>query len=141
MFLVERLIAAAAIFLAANFSMAYINPSAGGAGGGLIFPFATDAPTRWIFGSLQTGPLALLVPTMIALACVSVLALFLAFLATFGLWVPDHMWRQLVLVGVACLVVLLVLHPTVWIALPSAVCAGLAWVAWTSVWTPAAVAA
>ena len=141
MFVIERLIAAAAIFVAANFSMAYINPSAGGVGGSLIFPFATDAPTRWIFGSLDNGPLALLVPTMIALAGVSVLALFLAFLATLGLWVPEHMWRQLVLVGVACLAVLLVLHPTVWIAAPLAVCTGLAWVAWTSVWTPAAVAA
>ena len=140
MLLIERLIAAAAIFVAANFSMAYINPSAGGVGGNLIFPFATDAPTRWIFGSLDNGPLALLVPTMIALAGVSVLALFLAFLATLGLWVPDHMWRQLILVGVACLAVLLVLHPTVWIALPMAVCAGLAWMSWTSVWTPAAVA-
>ena len=140
MLVIERLIAATVIFVAANFSMAYINPSAGGAGGGLIFPFAADAPTRWIFGSLDNGPLALLVPTMIVLACVSVLALFLAFLATLGLWVPDHMWRPLVLVGVACLAVLLVLHPTVWIALPLAVCAGLAWVAWTSVWTPAAVA-
>ena len=140
MIAIERLIAAAAIFITANFAMAYLNPSAGGAGGNLIFPFATDAPTRWIFGSLNSGPLVLLVPTMIALAGVAVLALFLAFLATLGLWVPDHLWRQLVFVGVACLAVLLVLHPTVWIALPLAVCAGLAWVAWTSVWTPAAVA-
>lgn len=135
--LIERLIAATAIFVAANFAMAYINPSAGGAGGSLIFPFATDAPTRWIFGSLDGG-LALLVPTMIALAGIAVLALFLAFLATFGLWVPSQMWRPLVLVGVACLAVLLVLHPTIWIALPLAVCVGLAWVAWTSAWTPAA---
>jgi hypothetical protein len=136
MSLIERVIAAGAIFVAANFAMSYINPSAGGVGGGVIFPFATDAPTRWLFGSLDNGPLALLIPTMIGLACVAVLAFFLAFLATLGLWVPSQIWRQLVLVGVACLAILLILHPTIYIALPLAVCAGLAWVAWASIWTP-----
>ena len=47
MFVVERLIASAALFVAAHFVMGYIIPTAGGSGGALIFPFATDAPTRW----------------------------------------------------------------------------------------------
>ena len=135
---IERLIVATALFLAAHFSMGYLNPSAGGSGGALIFPFATDAPTRWVFGSLEQGPLALLVPIMIGLAGVAVLTFFLAFLATFGLWVPADLWRPLVLVGVGCSATLLVLHPSVWIALPLALNAGLAWVAWASVWTPSA---
>jgi hypothetical protein len=39
---------------------------------------------------------------------------------------------------VACSVTLLVLHPSVWVLLPLALNAGLAWVAWTSAWTPSA---
>ncbi len=137
MLLVERLIAATAVFVAAHFAMGFINASAGGSDGSLLFPFATNAPTRWVFGSLD-GMLALLVPVMIGLAGVAVLAFFLAFFAALGLWVPANLWRPLVLVGVACSAALLVLHPSVFAALPLALNAGLAWVAWTSAWTPAA---
>ncbi len=136
MSIVERLIASAALFAAAHFAMGYIIPTAGGIGGALIFPFATDAPTRWAFGNLEGGPLVLLIPIMIGLAGIAVLAFFLAILATFGLWVPADLWRPLVLVGVASSATLLILHPSVWIALPLALNAGLAWVAWTSAWTP-----
>lgn len=135
--LLERLIAATAVFVAAHFAMGFINSSAGGSGGSLLFPFATDAPTRWVFGGLD-GMLGLLVPVMIGLAGVAVLAFFLAFLSALGLWVPATLWRPLVLVGAACSAVLLVLHPSVYAALPLALDGGLAWVAWTSAWTPAA---
>jgi hypothetical protein len=138
MFLIERLFAASALVAAAHFAMGYVNPSAGGSGGALIFPFASDAPTRWAFGSLDGGPLVLLVPLMIGLAGVAVLAFFLAFLATLGLWVPTNLWRPLVIVGVACSATLLVLHPSVWVVLPLLLDAALAWVALTSAWTPTA---
>jgi hypothetical protein len=81
--------------------------------------------------------LGLLVPVMIGLAAIAVLTFFLAFFAALGLWVPADLWRPLVLVGVACSVALLVLHPSVYAALPLVLNAGLAWVAWTSAWTPA----
>jgi hypothetical protein len=138
MFVVERLIAAAALFVAAHFAMGYVNSSAGGSGGALIFPFATDAPSRWAFGALDGGPFVLLIPVMIGLAGIAVLAFFLGVLATFGALVPANLWRPLVLIGVACSVTLLVLHPSVWVLLPLALNAGLAWVAWTSAWTPSA---
>ena len=137
MFAIERLAAAAAVFIAAHFAMGFINSSAGGTGGSVLFPFATDAPTRWVFGSLD-GMLGLVTPVMIGLAGIAVLAFFLAFLAALGLWVPASMWQPLVLVGVGCSAVLLVLHPSIYIALPLALNAGLAWVAWTSAWTPVA---
>ena len=136
MSVIERLVAGAAVFVAAHFAMGYINSSAGGSGGALIFPFASNAGSRWVFGSLDGGPLVLLIPLMIGLAGVAVLALFLGFLATFGLWVPMNLWRPLIVVGVACSTVLLVTHPSIWIVLPLALNAGLAWVAWTSAWTP-----
>ncbi len=136
MLIVERLIAALALFAAAHFSMGYINSSAGGAGGNLLFPFATSAPSRWLFGSLEQSPLVLLVPIMIGLAGVAVLSFFLAFLATVGLWVPGDWWRPLVLIGTASSAILLLLHPSVWIVIPLALDAALAWVAWTSTWTP-----
>jgi hypothetical protein len=50
---IERILAAAAVFVAAHFAMGFINSSAGGTGGSLLFPFATDAATRWAFGSLD----------------------------------------------------------------------------------------
>jgi hypothetical protein len=118
--------------------MGYVNSSAGGSGGALIFPFATDAPTRWAFGSLEGGPLVLLIPILIGLAGIAILAFFLAILATLGLWVPANLWRPLVLVGVACSATVLLLHPSVWVVLPLALDAALAWVALTSAWTPAA---
>jgi hypothetical protein len=138
MFIIERLIAAAALFVAAHLAMGYVNSSAGGSGGALIFPFATDAPSRWAFGALDGGPFVLLIPVMIGLAGIAVLAFFLGVLATFGLLVPTTLWRPLVLIGVVCSVTLLVLHPSVWVLLPLALNAGLAWVAWTSAWTPSA---
>ena len=137
MLIVERLIAALALFVAAHFAMGFINSSAGGSGGSLLFPYATDAPTRWVFGSLD-GMLGLLVPVMIGLAGIAVLAFSLALVATFGLWVPANLWQPLVLMGAACSMVLLVLHPSVYAMLPLALDAGLVWVAWTSFWTPAA---
>jgi hypothetical protein len=79
--------------------------------------------------------LGLLAPVMITLAGIAVLAFFLAFFAALALWVPAQMWQPLVLVGVACSVVLLVLHPSVYAVLPLVLNAGLAWVAWTSAWT------
>ena len=136
MLVIERLIAAAALFVGAHFAMGYINPSAGGSGGALLFPFASDAPTRWPFGSLDGGPLALLIPVMIGLAGIAVLSFSLGFLATFGLWVPADLWRPLVLIGAACSATILLLHPSVWILVPLALDAGLAWIAWTSAWTP-----
>jgi hypothetical protein len=136
MFVIERLIAAFAVFAAAHVAMGYINPSAGGAGGSMLFPFATDAPTRWAFGGLDGGPLAFLVPVMIGLAAIAVLAFFLAFFSSLGVMVPTDLWRTLVLIGVACSVTLLVLHPSIWIALPVALNAALAWIAWTSMWSP-----
>jgi hypothetical protein len=137
MLAIERILAAAAVFVAAHFAMGFINSSAGGAGGSLLFPFPTDAPTRWVFGSLD-GMLGLLSPVMIGLAGIAVLTFFLAFFSSLGLWVPADMWRPLVLIGVLCSVALLVLHPSIYAALPLALNAGLAWVAWTSSWTPAA---
>ena len=53
MLLVERLIAAAAVFVAAHFAMGYINSSAGGTGWLTALPVRDDAPTRWVFGSLD----------------------------------------------------------------------------------------
>ncbi len=117
--------------------MGFINASAGGSGGSLLFPFATNAPTRWVFGSLD-GMLGLLVPLMIGLAAIAVLTFVVAFFAALGLWVPANLWRPLVLVGVTCSIALLVLHPSVYAALPLGLNAGLAWVAWTAAWTPAA---
>ena len=138
MVVIERLAASALIFVAAHFAMGFINPSAGGRGGALLFPFPSNAGSRWVFGSLDGGPLVLLIPLMIGLAGIAVLAVVLGFLATFGLWVPTNLWRPLILIGVAASTVLLITHPSVWIALPLALNAGLAWVAWTSAWTPAA---
>jgi hypothetical protein len=138
MLVVERLIAAAALFVAAHFAMGYLNPSAGGSGGALLFPFAADAPTRWAFGGLDGGPFVLLIPVMIGLAGVAVLAFALGVMATFGVLVPATLWRPLVLLGVACSVTLLVLHPSVWVLLPLALSGGLAWVASTEAWTPSA---
>jgi hypothetical protein len=60
----------------------------------------------------------------------------LAVLATLGLCVPTNLWRPLVLTGVACCATVLLAHPSVWVVLPLALDAGLAWVAWTAAWTP-----
>ena len=95
MFVIERLAASAAIFAAAHFAMGFINSSAGGSGGSLLFPFATNVPSRWVFGALD-GMLGLLVPMMIGLAAIAVLTFFLAFFAALGIWVPANLWRPLV---------------------------------------------
>jgi hypothetical protein len=137
MLTIERVLASIAIFIAAHFAMGYINSSAGGSGGSLLFPFAIDAPTRWVFGSLD-GMLGLVSPVMIALAGIAVLAFFLAFFASLGLWVPAGLWQPLVLIGAACSVVLLILHPSIYAAFPLALNIALAWFAWTAAWTPAA---
>jgi len=136
MFVIERLFAAVAVFVAAHFAMGFINSSAGGAGGNLLFPYATDAPSRWVFGSLD-AMLGLLVPVMIGLAGIAVLTFFLAFLATVGLWVPADLWRPLILLGAVCSIALLVMQTSVYAVLPLALKERLAWVAWTSAWTPA----
>lgn len=136
MAVIERLVIAGALFAAAHFAMGYINPSAGGTGGAPLFPYPTTAASTWAFGSLDHGPLVLLIPIMIGLAGIAVLAFFMAFLATFGLWVAPDLWRPLVLVGAACSTTLLILHPSVWVVIPLALNAALAWVAWTSAWTP-----
>ncbi len=140
MLIVERLIAAVAIVAAAHFSMGFINSSAGGSGGALLFPFPTNSASQWVFGSLDRGMLGLLIPVMIGLAGIAVLGFILAFLATFGLWVPADLWRPLVLVAATCSAILLVLHPSVWVVIPLTLDAALLWVAWTSAWTPAVAA-
>lgn len=136
--IVERLVAAVAIVAAAHFSMGFINSSAGGSGGALLFPFPANSGSQWLFGSLERGPLAMLIPVMVGLAGIAVLGFFLAFLATFGLWVPADLWRPLVLVASVCSAILLVLHPSIWIVIPLALDLALLWVAWSSAWTPAA---
>ena len=139
MLTIERIVAATAVFIAAHFAMGFINSSAGGIGGSLLFPFATDAPSHWAFGRLD-GMLGLLAPVMIGLAGIAVLAFFLAFFASLGWWVPANLWRPLVLIGAASSVALFVLHPSMYAALPLALNAGLAWVAWSAVWSPSATA-
>jgi hypothetical protein len=74
MCVIERLIAATALFVGAHFAMGYLNPSAGGSGGALIFPFASNAGSSWAFGALDGGPFVLLIPIMIGLAGIAVLA-------------------------------------------------------------------
>ncbi len=46
MLAVGQIVAAAAVFVATHFAMGFINSSAGGSGGSLLFPSATT-PTRW----------------------------------------------------------------------------------------------
>ena len=138
--IVERLVVGLALFTAAHFSMGYINPSAGGSGGAVLFPYATDAPTRWLFGTLDGSPFAVMIPILIGLAGVAVLAFFLALLATFHLWISPELWRPLVLIGAASSAILLVLHPSIYVVAPLALDSALAWVAWTSAWTPEATA-
>jgi len=140
MLIVERVAAALALFAAAHFSMGFINSSPGGSGGSLLFPFSTSSASTWVFGSLDRGVAALLIPVMIGLAGLAVLAFFLAFLATFGLWVPTDLWPRLVLIGAICSAAVLVLHPSIWIVIPLALDVVLLWVAWTEAWTPVAPA-
>ena len=135
--MLERLLAAAGLFVAANFCMSYIIPAQAGEVGWLIFPFGrADAINTWTFGRIDGFPLVL----MIGLAGVAVLAFFGAFLATFGWWVSSDWWRPLVLVATICSAILFVLHLGPWAIIPLALDAVLFWVAWTSWWAPAAPA-
>ena len=132
--MVERLAAAAGLFVAANFCLSYIIPAPAGDFGWLIFPFGrVDAVKSWTFGQIEGFPLVL----MLGLAGIAVLAFAGAFLATFGWWLPSDMWRPLVLVGTVCSALLFVLHLGPWAIAPLALDAVLFWVAWMSVWTPA----
>jgi hypothetical protein len=131
--MVERLAAAAGLFVAANFCMSYIIPAPAGAFGWLIFPFGgVDAPKTWTFGEIDGFPLVL----MLGLAGIAVLAFAGAFLATFGWWVQPDLWRPLVLVGAVCSGLLFVLHLGPWAVIPLGLNIILFWVAWASVWAP-----
>ena len=132
--MLERVVVAAGIFLAANFCMSYIIPAPAASPAWVIFPFGrVDAQANWTFGRIEGLPLVL----MLALAGAAVLAFIGAFLATFGLWVSADWWRTLVLVGAGCSAILFLLHLGPWAILPLALDALLLWVAWASLWTPA----
>jgi hypothetical protein len=134
--MIERLLAAAGIFVAANFCMSYIIPAPAGDVGWVAFPFGrTDATTTWTFGRLDGSPLVL----MLAVAGLAVLAFIGAFLATFGWWVPTDLWRPLVMIGTTLSAILFLLHLGPWAIAPLALDAVLFWVAWSEAWTPASV--
>lgn len=133
--MLERVLAAAAIFVAANFSMSYIIPAPVSAPGWLIFPSGRpDALATWTFGRIDGFPLVL----MLGLAGLSVLAFIGAFLATFGLWLSADLWRPLVIAGAGLSALLFVLHLGPWAVAPLLLDAVLLWIAWTAAWTPAA---
>ena len=135
--MLERLLVAAGLFVAANFCLSYIIPAPVGDPGWLIFPFGrADATTTWTFGHLDGFGLVL----MLGLAGFAVLAFIGAFLATFGVWVPSDLWRPLVLLGTACSALLFVLHLGPWAIVPLVLDGVLFWVAWTSAWSPAVTA-
>lgn len=130
-----RLMAAAAVFVAANFCMSYIIPAPAGDLGWVVFPFGrTDSLTTWTFGRIDGFPLVL----MLALAGFAVLAFTGAFLATFGWWLSPELWRPLVAVGAGLSAVLFLLHLGPWSVAPLALDALLLWIAWTGSWTPVA---
>jgi hypothetical protein len=133
--MVERVLVAAAIFLAANFCMSYIIPAPATSPAWILFPFGrTDAQATWTFGRVEGLPLAL----MLGLAALAVLAFIGAFLATFDLWVSADWWRTLVLAGAGASALLFVLHLGPWAIAPLALDVGLLWLAWSSTWTPVA---
>jgi hypothetical protein len=135
--MLDRLLVAAGLFVAANFCMSYIIPAPVGEPGWLLFPFGrADAITTWTFGPIDGFPLVL----MLGLAGVGVLAFGGAFLGTIGLWVSGDLWRPLVLVGSAGSAILFALHLGPWAILPLALDAVLFWVAWSSAWAPTASA-
>ena len=103
----------------------------------LAAPLPVAVAIASLLGEWRYLLFGLLSPVMIGLAGIAVLTFFLAFFSSLGFWVPADMWRPLVLIGVICSVTLLVLHPSIYAALPLALNAGLAWIAWTSAWTPA----
>lgn len=131
--MIERLLIAAGLFVAANFCVSYIIPAPAGEYGWLIFPFGrVDATRTWTFGQIDGFPLVV----MIGLAGIAVLAFAGAFLATLGWWVPSELWRPLVLAGTICSALLFVLHLGPWAIAPLALDVALFWVAWTSTWNP-----
>ena len=132
--MIERLLIAVGLFVAANFCMSYIIPAPAGEFGWLIFPFGrVDAVKTWTFGQIDGFPSVL----MIGLAGIAVLAFAGAFLATFGWFVPRELWRPLVLAATICSGVLFVLHLGPWAIVPLGLDVVLFWVAWTSAWSPA----
>jgi hypothetical protein len=133
--LFERLLAAAGIFLAANFCMSYIVPAPAGWPAWLLFPFGrTDAVNTWTFGRIDGFGLVL----MLGLAGVAVLSFIGAFLATFGWWLSADWWPTLVLVGAGCSAALFLLHLGPWAIAPLILDAVLLWIAWAGVWLPEA---
>ena len=132
--MLDRLLIAFALFVAANFCMSYIIPAPAGDVGWVIFPFGrVDAIKTWTFGAIDGLPLVF----MLGLAAIAVLAFIGAFLATFGWWVVADLWRPLVIVGTICSATLFILHLGLWAVIPLALDAALFWVAWTSAWSPA----
>jgi hypothetical protein len=128
-----ELLAAAGIFVAANFCMSYIIPAPAGDLGWVIFPFGrTDATATWTFGRIDGIPLVV----MLGLAGFAVLAFIGAFLATLGWWVSVDLWRPLVMIGTTLSATLFLLHLGPWAMAPLALDAVLFWVAWTAAWTP-----
>ncbi|HEU5325153.1 MAG TPA: hypothetical protein VFV59_04645 [Candidatus Limnocylindria bacterium] len=131
--MLERLVAAAAIFLAANFVMSYIIPAPAPSPWWLVFPFGREgAQATWTFGRIDGFPLVL----MLAVAGLTVLAFIGAFLATFGIWVAADLWRALVIVGASGSLALFLLHLGPWAVAPLALDLLLLWVALSAVWTP-----
>lgn len=133
--MLERLLVAAGLFVAANFCLSYIIPAPAGDYGWLIFPFGrVDAVKTWTFGQIDGFALVL----MLGLAGVAVLAFAGAFFATFGWWLPSDLWRPLVLVGVVCSALLFVLHLGPWAIAPLALDAVFLWLALGTSWAPTA---
>lgn len=132
----RRLLAAAGVFVAANFCMSYIIPAPAGDLGWVLFPFGrVGALETWTFGRVEGFPLVL----MLALAGIAVLAFIGAFLATFGWWLSPELWRSLVIVGASCSAILFLLHLGPWAVAPLVLDALLLWVALTRAWTPEVV--
>jgi hypothetical protein len=105
--MLERVLAAAGVLVAANFCMSHIIPAPTNGLGWVLFPFGrTDALTTWTFGRIEGFPLVL----MLALAGLAILAFIGAFLATFGWFVSTDLWRPLVTMGAILSAVLFRLH-------------------------------
>ena len=131
--MVERLLIAGGLFVAANFCLSYIIPAPAGDLGWIVFPFGrVDAVKTWTFGQIDGFPLVI----MIGLAGVAVLAFTGAFFATVGWFVPADLWRPFVIVGAICSAILFLLHLGPWAIVPLALDAVLLWLAWTSAWGP-----
>jgi hypothetical protein len=135
--MVERVLVAAGLFVAANFCMSYIIPAPVAWPAWVLFPFGRiDATVTWTFGRLDNvfGGFGLVL--MIGLAGFAVLALAAAFLSTFGLWIDPMHWRALVIAGTTLSAALFVLHLGPWAIVPLVLNAVLFWVAWSGAWVP-----